>query len=317
MILIRSSCINKHDSLAQALAKKADNRSISSVTKQKLVSTANTHAQLPRAAGAYIYQSKDSIDAQHTPFSRAVIIDVRQTLQNALSAVSNEDVRTTFGTWINNCNSLLKTPAATQQFLARTRPAGIDTLRPAPPTTDHVPFIGEGSRGKVKQAGERAIKTFHTFHPHAIRHELTQCNHYLSATGNTANQAFLDGDTLNMPYIEGETPSLQETKTAVQELFERGFMMGDPAPENFKKTPDGKVVPVDFGLMFQHQSALSVHKQVMIEIVHDYAKGGFKCIPAVLHSHYRDSICAMDTQLGAQGQLGRMNIPQLKQARLF
>ena len=317
MTLIRSSCISKHDSLEQALAKKADNRSISSVTRQKLVSTANTHAQLPKAAGAYIFQSKGLVDAQRPPFSPTAIIDVRQTIQHALSRVTNENVRTTYGTWIKNCNHLLKTPAATQQFVARTQSASASILRPVSTTAERAPFIGEGSRGRVTQVGDRVIKTFRTFDPQAIKHELTQCNAYLSATGSAANKAFMDGRTLNMPYIEGETPSVQQTKGAMQELFELGFMMGDPKPDNFKKTPDGHVVPVDFGLMFRRQDAENIPPQVMSEIVHDYAKGGFKCIPAALQTHYRDTICAIDAQLGSQGQLGRMNIPLLKRAGLF
>ena len=193
--------------------------------------------------------------------------------------------------------------------------------QPCPSTfarlNDHTPYIGVGSRGTVERHSDRVIKTFIEFNPKAIKHELNMCNAYLRATASRTQEAFLEGGKLNMPYIAGQSPTQQEVKEAVQKLFTLGFMMGDPTPDNFKKTAEGKVVPVDFGLMFERHLSDSISQHVKIEIVHDYAKGGFKCIPDALGADYQGAINAMDQQLGCLGPLGRMNIPQLRRAGLF
>ncbi len=103
----------------------------------------------------------------------------------------------------------------------------------------------------------------------------------------------------------------------MQDLFTLDFMMGDPKPDNFKKNAKGKVVPVDFGLMFKRHLTDSLAPHIKIEIVHDYAKGGFEYIPDALRGDYQNAINAMDDQLGNQSPLGRMNIPQLRRAGLF
>lgn len=181
----------------------------------------------------------------------------------------------------------------------------------------HGPSIEAGSRGKVERCADRAIKTFNEFDPKAIKHELNMCNDYLRATDSRTQAAFLDGGKLNMPYIAGQTPTQEEVKEAVRDLFKLDFMMGDPAPENFKKTAEGKIVPVDFGLMFKRHLTNSIAPHIKIEIVRDYAKGGFKCIPDALRGDYQNAINAMDDQLGSRSPLGRMNIQQLRRAGLF
>lgn len=186
-----------------------------------------------------------------------------------------------------------------------------------PETKGPTGFFAQGSRGEVEQHADRAIKSFFELDPRALRHELMMCNDYLSASGSPAGRAFLDGGKLNMPYICGELPSQQEVKNAVQELFSLGFMMGDPCPENFKRTPQGKVVPVDFGLMFQPRDLKRIPSHLMGEIVNDYAKGGFRSIPDTLRAEYRDAITAIDEQLGKRGVLGRMTIQKLQRSGLW
>ncbi|SDR41712.1 hypothetical protein SAMN04490186_6295 [Pseudomonas grimontii] len=181
----------------------------------------------------------------------------------------------------------------------------------------HEPSIEAGSRGSVERCADRAIKTFNEFDPKAIKHELNMCNDYLRATDSRTQAAFLDGGKLNMPYIAGQTPTQEEVKEAVRDLFKLDFMMGDPAPENFKKTAEGKIVPVDFGLMFKRHLTDSIAPHIKIEIVHDYAKGGFECIPDALAGDYQNTINAMEKQLGDRSPSRRMNIPQLRRAGLF
>lgn len=186
-----------------------------------------------------------------------------------------------------------------------------------PETKGPAGFFAQGSRGEVEQRADRAIKSLFELDPKALRHELLMCNDYLSASGSPAGRAYLDGGKLNMPYICGETPSKQEVENAVQELFNLGFMMGDPCPENFKKTPLGKVVPVDFGLMFQPRDLERIPSHLKGEIVNDYAKGGFESIPDTLRAEYRDAITAIDQQLGMGSVLGRMTAQKLRRSGLW
>lgn len=140
-------------------------------------------------------------------------------------------------------------------------------------------------------------------------------NDYLRTVG-TPGEAYMERGQLNMPYICGETPTNQEVKEGVQKLFTQGFMMGDPAPSNFKRTPEGQVVPVDFGQVFRPQNIHSIDPTIMGEIVHDYVKGGFRAVPESLKADYRDAIKAMVKEIGSS-PLKRMNVRQLARAGLL
>lgn len=305
-----------HDSLEQALAKKVDNHSISDVTEDKLVSIAHSQNNLSKAAGAYIFQSQATAEAKYTPIPPITINDVRHSIEQALPHVTHDKVKTTYQRWIKNCDSLLRAQLELSHPTTR-KPSGAPTPALASPSPAAKPDIEMGSRGQVEQRGDRAIKSLFDVSPEVLHHELAACNAYLEATGSPAPKAFSEGGKLNMPYIEGETPTHREVMSAVQELFNLGFMMADPAPQNFKKTAEGKIVPVDFGLIFKRDATNNIAAPVMREIVHDYAKGGFRGVPDALSADYRDVITAMDDQLGNQGQLGRMNVKQLRRAGLF
>lgn len=180
----------------------------------------------------------------------------------------------------------------------------------------HRAIIARGSRGQVEQHKDRAIKSLFQPDPKALMHEMNMWNDYLHTVGH-GGEAYMERGQLSMPYIHGETPTHLEVKEGVQQLFNQGFMIGDPAPNNFKRTPEGQVVPVDFGQVFRPQNIHTLEPTVMGEIVRDYVKGGFRAIPESLQADYRDAIKAMVKKSGSNNPLKQMNVRQLARAGLL
>ncbi|WP_282396783.1 hypothetical protein [Pseudomonas sp. PS01298] len=181
---------------------------------------------------------------------------------------------------------------------------------------NHPSVIGTGSRGQVEKHQDRAIKSLFKPDPKALKHEMNMWNAYLHATGKPG-EAYMERGHLNMPYIEGGLPTDQEVKDAVDNLFKLGFMIGDPKAQNFKKTPGEEVVPVDFGQVFKPDRISDIDPRVMSDIVHDYAKGGFKTIPEGLKADYRSAITDMAKLQGNHNPLRRMNVRELRRAELI
>lgn len=176
--------------------------------------------------------------------------------------------------------------------------------------------LGAGSRGRVVREGDRVVKSFRQPDQAAIDHELAMCNAYLQATQGKPT-AFLQGSELVMPYVHGEVPTAEEVMQAVRELFAMGFMMGDPAPANFVKTADQRVVPVDFGLMFQLKGGSSLGRGIKAEIVHDYIQGGYRGVPTPLRADYAKVIKEFDVELGRDSPARSCNVRELKRAGWF
>ncbi|KWO22435.1 hypothetical protein WM25_09715 [Burkholderia ubonensis] len=172
-------------------------------------------------------------------------------------------------------------------------------------------LIGSGSRGRVHRSGDQIIKSFRTMDKMAVAHELAMCNSHLNTSQRVLPEARLEGNTLVMPYIAGEAPTMDEVKAAVRELFDLGFMMGDPCPANFVKTASGSVVPVDFGLMFKIDERDAVCPSVTREIVHDFIKGGYRYVPEALKREYLRAIAEFDRALGQESPIRRFNVKNL------
>ncbi|MGC3030441.1 type III secretion system effector BopA family protein [Burkholderia sp. DN3021] len=178
-------------------------------------------------------------------------------------------------------------------------------------------LIGSGARGRVHRTGDQVIKSFKTMDKTAIAHELAMCNSHLKTSQRGLPEARMEGNTLVMPYIAGETPTMDEAKAAVRELFDLGFMMGDPSPANFVKTASGSVVPVDFGLMFKIDERNTVCRSVMGEIVHDFIKGGYKCVPKSLKHEYLRVMGELGQALGKDSPVRKFNVKNLMAAGWF
>ncbi|MBN3004091.1 hypothetical protein JW897_10140 [Chromobacterium alkanivorans] len=178
-------------------------------------------------------------------------------------------------------------------------------------------FSAAGSRGRVQQDGDMVVKSFKAMDKSAVAHELAMCNSHLKASQRALPEARMQGDTLAMPFIAGSTPSTEEVKGAVGELFRLGFMMGDPSSANFVKTEGGEVVPVDFGLMFKADGRGEVCRSVMSEIVHDYVKGGYRFVPEPLKGDYLAAMREFDQVLGKDSPARNVNVKKLQMAGWF
>ncbi|MCS3806554.1 hypothetical protein HNO92_004163 [Chromobacterium alkanivorans] len=178
-------------------------------------------------------------------------------------------------------------------------------------------FSAAGSRGRVQQDGDMVVKSFKAMDKSAVAHELAMCNSHLKASQRALPEARMQGDTLAMPFIVGSTPTTEEVKGAVGELFRLGFMMGDPSSANFVKTEGGEVVPVDFGLMFKADGRGEVCRSVMSEIVHDYVKGGYRFVPEPLKGDYLAAMREFDQVLGKDSPARNVNVKKLQMAGWF
>lgn len=235
--------------------------------------------------------------------------------------------------------SPVSSPRHTQRLRWADQEDGAGTRAGPPATTDPAPVLGEesgssildpsspvmagsgislggGSRGRVVQVGDQVVKSFRLPDQAAIEHELAMCNAYLQATQGRST-AFLQGGTLVMPYVHGEAPTAEEVMQAVRELFAMGFMMGDPAPANFVKMADQRVVPVDFGLMFKLEGGGSLGRGIKAEIVHDYIQGGYRCVPESQRADYAKVIKEFDVELGRDSPTRNFNVKALKRAGWF
>ena len=114
-----------------------------------------------------------------------------------------------------------------------------------------------------------------------------------------------------MPYVEGGVPSTGEVLEAVKSLYEQGYMMGDPKPDNFKVTDDG-VVPVDFGLVLKVSDPLSLDGSVKYSVVNDYLKGGHNYVHGTITAEYQNVLMALDESLGKNSPSRYATISELK-----
>lgn len=176
-------------------------------------------------------------------------------------------------------------------------------------------LLGKGSRGNVYRSGYMVIKEFHEASSDQILHELNMCNAWLKESGYTDSLASLYGiNHLRMPYREGEFPSNEQVRTVITDMFEKGFMIGDPRSNNFVLDQKGTIHPIDFGLVFRHSDIDSVTSDCAAEIVRDYVKGGYKCVPAELKADYASCISQLDSKCRA---LGTVNVIELRRAGLL
>jgi len=183
-------------------------------------------------------------------------------------------------------------------------------------------FVGKGSRGTVYRNGDTVTKVMKLNTSNidqllskklTIEHEARMCNEYWMKE-NGSSPATVKGNKITMPFVEGTLPDRSETYQAVKNLYNKGLMMGDAAPSNFVKAECGKVVPVDFGLVFMKDDIDGIDKQVKTEIVHDYIKGGHRYIPTELTSQYIACLQEMDRSLGANSPTRNMNVKELSRA---
>ncbi len=176
-------------------------------------------------------------------------------------------------------------------------------------------LLGKGSRGNVYRSGSMVIKVFNEASSDQIFHELNMCNAWLKDSGYTDSQASLYGKNyLRMPYREGEFPSNEQVKTVITDMFGKGFMIGDPRSNNFVLDQKGTIHPIDFGLVFRHSDIDSITSDCAAEIVRDYVKGGYACVPVELKADYASCISQLDSKCYA---LGSVNVIELRRAGLL
>ncbi|MDN0087438.1 hypothetical protein QVN42_08525 [Yersinia nurmii] len=292
MISFFKEKINIHsDNLQSAIAKKINNKSLSSKSLEKLVSIANTQYQFKNGESEFILRDTPCIaNVNYEKVSRLI-----KDIKNIKSVKDDSFIKSRIYSWEVNAKELLK--------------------------TNHEPkeekkLLGKGSRGAVYKDGESVIKKTKNLTLNELFHEGNMCNEYNIKKGSFQNAATIVGNCIEMPFINGNTPNFQDTLIGVNYLFENGFFMGDANPSNFLKTPEGSVEPIDFGLVFKRDELECIDDEVKKNIISDYIKGGFRYIPSEIKKEYNSCIVKLDDILGKDSPTRKINIKALSKAGL-
>lgn len=290
MISFFKEKINIHtDNLQSAIAKKTYNTSLSDKSLEKLVSIANTHYEFKNGETDFIIIGIPcSTNVNYEKVSN-LITEIKSVKPVKDNSFINSQIRS----WGVNAKELLKinyNPDVVKQLL------------------------GKGARGAVYKDGETVLKKTKNLTPNEIFHEANMCNEYNIAKGSFQNAATIVDNGIKMPFVNGQVPSFQDTLTGVDHLFKKGFFMGDAKSSNFLKTPEGSVEPIDFGLVFKHDTLESIDDEVKKNIISDYIKGGFRYIPNDIKKEYHSCIVKLDNILGKDSPTRKINVKMLSKA---
>ncbi|MDR7286101.1 hypothetical protein J2X84_004964 [Pseudomonas corrugata] len=137
--------------MEQALERKTNNSSISTKTKEKLVSVANTDLKLPRMIGEYIFHSRPMKADQVEAAYHTEIMNLKTSLTKSLIQVNDKNIKVkdAHTTWIKNCTEYfnhhtLNTKTAT------------DTNYEKPPLTE----TSNNPKNTTKPIPEKVVKIF-------------------------------------------------------------------------------------------------------------------------------------------------------------
>lgn len=284
--------INIHsDNLQSAINKKTNNTSVSSKSLEKLVSIANTQYEFKNGEAEFIIRGTPcSTNVNYGKVSKLI-----KEIKIIKSFKDHSFINSRIHSWEVNAKELLKTnynPDEEKQLL------------------------GKGSRGTVYKDGESILKKTKNLTLNEIFHEANMCNEYHIKIQSFKKPPTIVEKCIEMPFINGKTPNFKDTLIGVNDLFKNGFFMGDAKPSNFLKTPEGSVEPIDFGLVFKHDTLESIDHEVKKNIISDYLKGGFRYIPNEIKNEYHSCIVKLDDILGKDSPTRKINLKILSKAGL-
>lgn len=290
MVQFSSHKINiRTDTLQSAISKKSGNNKLSSKTLGKLQKVINSQFQLNVQEIAHILGYKQ---ISRTVNKKAI----SQFITQISSITTNKKccaIYQTLEVWKENAQTLIQ--------IEKHQGNGEKS-------------IGSGARGRVYRCGDSVIKKFKTFDPIAAQHEINMCNLYNRKSNNFVPNAIIVNNAIKMPFIKGRLPTTIETSDGIKQLYEKGFFIADAKPANFLVTEDNQIVPVDFGLIFTADNLNSLDKNIKIEIVRDYLKGGYRCISSELKPVYMQQIKQLDQILSGDSPVRNFNVKELKKS---
>lgn len=121
--------------------------------------------------------------------------------------------------------------------------------------------LGAGSFGSVSLYEDNlthqqyAVKEFFTknaksneFISTAIS-EKDNFNHFIDVMKIPVEKAIVEDGKLIMPFFTGQEPNWEEIQDYLLKMYQSGFVMSDPKPNNFMHTQYG-LMPIDFGAVF-------------------------------------------------------------------
>jgi len=124
---------------------------------------------------------------------------------------------------------------------------------------------------------------------------------------SSQNAATIMDNSIIMPFVNGNVPNYEGTLMGVNHLFKEGFLIGDAKPSNFLKTVEGRVEPVDFGLVFKYDQLECIDDEVKKNIITDYIGGGFRHVPDEIKNEYNACMKKLINLLGNNSPTRRMN----------
>lgn len=292
MIKFLNRKINVHtDTLLSAINKKNNNSTLTIKTLNKLVGIINSQYHFKNQEADYIFTGKTIPNKINTK----ALSTFMEAIKDISISKHGDFVKKQLNGWQKNADNLYSLQKVTEKI-----------GKP----------IGSGGRGTVYRDGDFIIKKVKNFNLAEAKHEVMMCNTYKNKTCSTLPEALIINENIKMPFINGNVPNHLETLKGIEDLYSHGLFMADAKPQNFLKVETDQIVPVDFGLVFSGNDLASLDKNIKIEIVRDYIKGGYRNIPSGLKTEYLKHVKALDLMLGKSSPVGNINFKELKRAGL-
>jgi len=241
----------RNDSISTALLKKADNKTLSNTTLNKLVKIANTHYGLTKAEAEKVFIKNQAIETSGHSVKLAF------ELKKVISHVTNSEIKTNIENFIRNSN-----PHALHQPINRMPTDTINQIKNLSAAEFVEAYssrigqpIGEGTEAMVLEDNENNHKVFKIFFDDVKNSEIiNQANSFRKFYGKNSAH-IIAGRAIYMDYIKGsplsqiaEFPagSVTNFMSLLQEMVGKGCTPSDMSENNFlyDKTVN-KFLPVD------------------------------------------------------------------------
>lgn len=137
----------------------------------------------------------------------------------------------------------------------------IENERIMPKETAPTPFE-QGNNNVTRIEQDRVFKATKGFGVERnYSEQVKQWNNYYQ-NSPYATACMTENGELSLPYISGDYPTSSELLSCLEEMLQRGFVMGDCRDRRNFIVHDNKVYPVDFGQIYNiNETYYSMHKK--------------------------------------------------------
>lgn len=173
--------------------------------------------------------------------------------------------------------------------------------------------IGSTKNSIIYRIGEFKIKEFSETGDtlKLINHEIGSCNHVMKLYNKKYLKVIKHKNAVIYNHLEGTKPTENEVKSVIADLFKYNIIFANAHTDNFIKTSDGEVIPIDFNMIFSKNRIDRLHSRLKKDIVINYVNHGYRYIPHQIKSTYSTLIKRVNNSLGEKKPTRHMPISAL------